>query len=113
MSECLFCKISSHDIPTEVRYEDNEVIAFDDIHPSAPIHILIVPKIHITGVETITNEDSGSIMKVFRVAQKLINQLKIGGSFKLVVNGPDVRHVNHLHFHLLAPIKTDNLENPN
>lgn len=106
MTECLFCKIARHEVDTAIRYEDDTVIAFDDIHPAAPIHILVVPKKHIVGLETISGDDHVGIMGAFRAVQELVDKLDLGGRYKLVVNGPDLRHVDHLHFHLLNR-KTD------
>jgi len=101
MTECLFCKIAGHEVPVVIRYEDDLVIAFDDIHPAAPVHVVIVPKKHITGLEAIGDDDHREIMGVFQAVQKLAENLNLGGQYKLVVNGPDLRHIDHLHFHLL------------
>jgi len=103
--ECIFCKIANHEIPTEAVYEDDDVIAFHDINPQAPIHLLIVPKKHITSIMEVAEEDGPIINKIVKVAQKLAKENNIDKKgFRIVVNTGDDggQTVKHLHFHLLG-----------
>lgn len=103
--DCVFCKIASRKIPTDLVYEDEEVIAFKDINSQAPVHLLIVPKKHIKSIMEIGDEDKNLVNKIFKVAQKLAqdNGLSSKG-FRLVINTGDDggQSVKHLHVHLLG-----------
>jgi len=103
--DCLFCKIVNKEIPSKIVYEDNEIIAFNDIHPIAPIHILIIPKKHIESAIDINECDEILIGKIFTVINKIASEKGIAQSgFRIVTNcGKDGgQEVKHLHFHLLA-----------
>jgi histidine triad (HIT) family protein len=104
MSECIFDQIASGKIPSDVVYQDDTVMAFKDIHPKAPIHILIIPKKHITSVAEINKEDLPIVAHMMEVANIVAKQQGAGGSFKLVINtGSEAGQVvMHLHMHLLA-----------
>lgn len=105
MEDCIFCKIIKGEIPSEKVYEDNEVLAFKDIQPAAPIHVLVIPKKHITNLMEISNEDSELMGKIVVVMQKIAKQLGVDEKgFRIISNcGPDSgQEVMHLHFHLLA-----------
>ncbi len=105
MSDCLFCKIAKGDIPTEFLYEDDKVVAFRDIEPQAPEHILIIPKEHIASALEINDANSHIPGHVFMVASKLANELGFAqNGFRIVNNcGKDGgQTVGHLHFHILA-----------
>lgn len=105
MADCLFCKIVSGDIPSEKVYEDDTVLAFRDIAPQAPVHILVIPKTHIKGAAAITAENSGLVAHCFEVIAKLGAELE--GGFRVVSNcGPNAgQTVPHLHFHILGGSK--------
>jgi len=101
MIECIFCKIIKKELPSEIVYEDEKVLAFKDIKPKAPIHFLIVPKIHI---ESIKSERSEEVVKdLIKAAKKIASQRNIQG-YKLVFNvgkeGGQI--IEHLHLHFLA-----------
>lgn len=103
--DCIFCKIAAHEIPTEAVYEDDYVIAFKDINPQAPVHLLIVPKKHIESIMEIEEENLEIISNVIKAAQNLARQNNIDKKgFRIVVNtgSEGGQTVNHLHFHLLA-----------
>lgn len=103
--DCLFCKIISGDIPSKKVYEDETVYAFYDISPMAPVHVLIVPKEHISSMNEVTPENSAVISHIFEVAAKLASELGIAESgYRVVSNcGKDAgQTVFHLHFHLLG-----------
>lgn len=102
--DCLFCKIVSGDIPCSKVYEDDMVLAFNDIDPKAPFHVLIIPKEHITSAADITAQNSGIVAHIFETAAKIASSNDLKGGFRLVTNcGEDGgQTVPHLHFHMLA-----------
>ena len=105
MSDCIFCKIINGEIPSSKLYEDDKVLAFRDIEPQAPQHIIIIPKQHIASANEISAENEEIIGKVFVVAAKLARELGFDNSGYRIVNncGADGgQTVKHLHFHLLA-----------
>lgn len=105
MEDCIFCKIIKGEIPSEKVYEDGEVLAFKDIQPAAPIHVLIIPKKHITNLMEVSEEDSELMGRIVEAIQKIAKQLGIAEKgFRIISNcGPDSgQEVMHLHFHLLA-----------
>lgn len=102
--DCLFCKIVNGDIPTNKIYEDDLVIAFNDIDPQAPVHFLVIPKKHIQSVDFINSENSTTIGRIFEVIAKLASQLDLTDGYRVVTNcGKDGgQSVGHLHFHILG-----------
>ena len=105
MSDCLFCKLAAGGIPSNKAYEDDEILAFHDIHPQAPVHILIIPKAHIAaGLGEITVENAALAGRCLAVAARLARELGLTEGFRVVTNnGPAAcQTVAHLHFHLLA-----------
>ncbi len=102
--DCVFCKIANGEIPSKKAYEDETVLAFYDLDPQAPVHILIIPKQHIQSVEEITPENSAVVGHIFEVAAKLAKENHLDGGFRVVSNvGKDGgQSVPHLHFHLLG-----------
>lgn len=106
--ECVFCKIANHEMPTQVQYEDEDVIAFNDIHPIAPTHILIIPKKHTTEFYEI--EDQQILNKLKDVAKQLIDKEGLmGKGYRVELNGGGAQLVNHLHLHLMGPIAKPNI----
>ena len=105
MNDCLFCKIIKGDIPSDKVYEDEEILAFKDINPAAPIHILVIPKKHISSLIDIEPEDEMLIGKIYSVINKIAEQKGVKEKgYRVIVNcGEDGgQEVMHLHFHLLA-----------
>jgi len=105
MSDCTFCKIISGEIPTEFLYQDEEMVAFRDIKPKAPVHILIVPKRHIEKLQEVSDNEKDLLGQMLLVAQKIAEREKIAESgYKVVVNCGEGagQLVPHLHFHLLG-----------
>jgi histidine triad (HIT) family protein len=102
--DCLFCKIISKQIPSTFIYEDEKVVAFKDISPQAPVHILIVPKEHIESNDDITERNSNIVGHVFFVAKKLAKELGLEEGYRIVNNCKDDggQTVNHIHFHVLG-----------
>ncbi len=108
MEDCIFCKISKGEIPSEKVYEDEEVLAFKDIHPAAPIHILVIPKKHIAKVTEIMPEDEALVGKMHTVINKIAKEQGFAeDGFRIIINcGRDAgQEVMHLHFHILAGTK--------
>ena len=104
MSNCLFCKIIAGDIPSNKVYEDDKILAFRDIAPQAPTHILVVPKAHIADVNGITAENSALIAHIFTVIPRIAEAEGLTGGYRVVSNcGADAgQTVAHLHFHILG-----------
>ena len=105
MENCIFCKIIKGEIPSEKVYEDDEILAFKDINPAAPIHILVIPKKHIKSLLDLEETDYELVAKIQKVINTLAKQLKIEEEgFRVIVNcGKDAgQGVMHLHYHLLA-----------
>ena len=103
MSDCLFCKIISGEIPSSKVYEDDRCYAFNDIAPLAPIHFLVVPKIHIVSVAEVNESNSPVVAHIFEVIAKITKEKGIE-SYRVVSNiGKQAgQSVPHLHFHVLA-----------
>ena len=105
MDNCLFCKIAGGQIPSNIVYQDEDVVAFEDINPQAPHHILLIPRRHIASMADLTEEDGPLLARLFMVAAKLAHKLGVDESgYRFVTNvGPDAgQSVFHLHFHLLG-----------
>ena len=104
MSDCIFCKISAGEIPSDKIYEDEKVIAFRDIHPQAPVHFLVVPKTHIKSAAELSAENSSIIAHCFEVIALLAKQEKLDNGFRVINNcGENAgQTVPHIHFHVLA-----------
>ena len=104
MENCLFCKIVGGQIPSTKVYEDETVLAFRDIAPQAPTHILVIPKCHIPSVDGITPENSAVVAHIFEVIPQIAAAEKLSGGYRVVSNcGADAgQTVNHLHFHILG-----------
>ena len=105
MSGCVFCKIAAGEIPCKKAYEDEDVLAFHDIHPQAPVHILVIPKAHAAaGAGEINESNSALAGRCFEVIARLAGEMNLSAGFRVVTNnGPAAgQTVPHLHFHLLA-----------
>ncbi|HEX3039274.1 MAG TPA: histidine triad nucleotide-binding protein [Caproiciproducens sp.] len=102
--DCVFCKIANGVIPSKKAYEDDQILAFYDLDPQAPVHILIIPKEHIQSVEEITPQNSAVVAHIFEIAAKLAKENNLTDGFRVVSNvGKDGgQSVPHLHFHLLG-----------
>ena len=103
--DCLFCKIINGDIPSSKVYEDDFVYAFNDISPTAPVHVLIVPKKHISTINDIEDNDSELIGKIFLVAKKIAKEKGLADDgYRIVTNCNKMagQTVFHIHFHLIG-----------
>ena len=105
MDNCLFCKIMKGEIPSTKVYEDDEILAFRDINPLAPVHVLVIPKKHISSLAELNSEDEALVGRIYTVMNKIAKQENVFESgFRVVVNcGEDGGQVvKHLHFHLIG-----------
>ena len=104
MSNCLFCKIVAGEIPSTKVYEDETVLAFRDIAPQAPCHVLVIPKAHISDANGITAENSAVVAHIFQVIPQIAKAEGLENGYRVVSNcGPDAgQTVQHLHFHILG-----------
>ena len=105
MENCIFCKIINKEIPSEIVYEDEKIIAFKDVNPAAPIHILVVPKKHIATLLEVSERDSSIIAEIYNTINKIAKENGFAeNGFRVIVNcGKDSgQEVMHIHFHVLA-----------
>lgn len=108
MGDCIFCKIINREIPSDIVYEDDLVIAFRDIQPVAPVHVLVVPKDHIPSCNEVEPQQEQVIGHVFTVCKKIADQLGVAADGYRIINncGEDAgQTVKHIHFHLIAGVK--------
>lgn len=105
MADCLFCKIINKEIPSEIVYEDDRLLAFRDINPAAPVHILIIPKVHIASLNDLDETNSDIVKDIALKAKELAEKEGIAESGYRIINniGDDGgQTVKHLHFHLMG-----------
>jgi len=102
--DCLFCKIIGGQIPSAKVYEDEQVYAFRDINPQAPVHILVVPKVHIASADEITAENSAAVAAIFTAIPKIAAAEGLANGYRIITNiGEDgCQSVKHMHFHILG-----------
>lgn len=105
MNDCVFCKIARGEIPKEFEYQDDKVLVFADIHPVAPVHLVIIPREHADDFYNVKNDSI--YLAVSRAIRKMIGQNKLmGRGYRIVMNGGGAQVINHLHFHLIGPISS-------
>ena len=104
MSNCIFCKIVNKEIPSDIIYEDDTILAFKDLSPQAPVHILFIPKNHIENIDSLTESDNELIGHIFSTIGLLSNELGLEEGYRVVVNNGSRggQTVGHLHFHVLG-----------
>lgn len=104
MSECLFCRIASKELDSEVVVETDRVLAFRDINPGAPTHVLVIPKEHIASARDLGSDQGGLLGEMFQVMAQIAGDAGLDNGYRVVTNvGPDAgQSVHHLHFHLLG-----------
>ena len=102
--DCLFCRIVAGEIPSEQVHADDDVVAFRDIAPRAPTHVLVVPRRHIADAQALTEADGELLGKLFAVIRSIADQAGLAKGYRVVTNvGPEAgQSVFHLHFHLLG-----------
>ena len=102
--DCLFCRIARGDIPSRKVYEDDEIYAFHDIHPARPVHLLVIPKRHITSLATVSAADVPVLGKVLAVANQLASENGSTDGFRVIINSGRIggQEVPHLHAHIVG-----------
>lgn len=101
--DCLFCRMVAGEIPCNKVYEDETVLAFHDIQPKAPVHVLVIPKAHLAGVRDVTAENSGAVAHIFAVIPQIAEKLGVADYRVITNNGAAAgQSVQHLHFHILG-----------
>lgn len=105
--DCVFCKIINGEIPSSLIYEDDQVIAFKDINPQAPVHYLVIPKEHIKSADYITEENKGLIGHIIFVVSKIAKEEGLEDGYRIINNcgGDGGQTVDHIHFHVLGKRK--------
>ncbi|GCF08548.1 histidine triad nucleotide-binding protein [Dictyobacter arantiisoli] len=103
-NNCIFCKIADGRIPSTIVYQDNEVVAFKDTNPQAPVHVLLIPRRHIASIAELTPEDEPVMSAIFAAAQNVARQAGVEQGYRFLTNvGRQAgQSVFHLHFHLLG-----------
>jgi len=102
MKDCIFCKIRDRKIPKEFTYEDKDIMVFPDIKPIKPVHLLIVPKVHISDFTALSDDELFG--KVRKVIQEMVRKQQIENSgYRVVINAGGAQAIDHLHFHLTGP----------
>lgn len=101
---CLFCRIVAGEVPSDRVYEDGDVIAFRDIHPQAPTHVLVVPRRHVPDVDTLADDDAGLLTALFAAVRRVAEQERLAKGYRVVTNvGAEAgQSVFHLHLHVLG-----------
>ena len=104
MDDCLFCKIARGEIPSRKVFEDDEIFAFHDINPARPVHILVIPKRHITSLATVSDADAPVLGRMLAVANKLASENGSTDGFRVIINSGRVggQEVAHLHAHIVG-----------
>ena len=102
--DCIFCKIVNGDIPSNKVYEDDNVLAFHDIAPQMPVHVIVIPKMHIASAAEVNEDNSAVIGHIFEVIPKIAKDLGLDNGFRIINNcGKDGgQTVGHIHFHILG-----------
>ena len=104
MTDCLFCKIANKELDSKIVHETENTLAFEDINPGAPTHVLVVPKRHIASAAELTAADGDLLGELFEAMAKVAAEAGNEGGFRILTNvGPDAgQSVHHLHFHVLG-----------
>ena len=107
MADCVFCMIANHQIPSNIAYEDNQIICFHDLEPQAPVHVLVIPKKHIESLDALTDKDRELIAHLMLKIKDIALELGLENGYRVVSNnGEDAfQTVKHLHFHILGKRK--------
>ena len=102
--DCIFCKIVAGEIPAKKVYEDELCIAFYDVNPQTPVHILVIPKVHVASVDEVSVENSSAVARIFEVIPKIAAKAGLTNGYRVITNcGEDAcQSVKHLHFHVMG-----------
>jgi histidine triad (HIT) family protein len=103
-ADCLFCRIVAGEIPSDRVYEDDAVVAFRDINPQAPTHVLVVPRRHVADAHAVTDDDGPLLAALFAAVRRIADEAGLGNGYRVVTNvGPEAgQSVFHLHLHVLG-----------
>jgi len=104
MDNCLFCRIARGEIPSRQVYEDDEIYAFHDINPARPVHLLVIPKRHITSLATVSEADTPVLGRMLALANRLATENGSPDGFRVIINSGRVggQEVSHLHAHIVG-----------
>jgi histidine triad (HIT) family protein len=104
MNDCIFCKIARSEIPSRKVYEDDEILAFHDINPQAPVHFMLIPKKHIASLGDATSEDAGVLGRMLAMSGKLAREQGSADGYRAIINTGHIgrQDVMHLHIHILG-----------
>ncbi|MBN8452737.1 histidine triad nucleotide-binding protein [Accumulibacter sp.] len=104
MDDCLFCRIVAGRIPARKVFEDDEILAFHDINPARPVHLLVIPKRHITSLATVSDADTAVLGRMLAVANRLATEQGSPDGFRVIINTGRIGHqeVQHLHAHIVG-----------
>lgn len=107
MTDCIFCKIANHELPSKIVYEDDKMICYHDIDPQAPVHVLLIPKKHIESLDDVNEEDRQLLADMMLKIKEIATELGLKNGYRVVSNnGEDaLQTVKHLHFHILGKRK--------
>ncbi len=107
MTDCLFCKIIAGEVPSEKVFENEKVLAFKDIHPATPVHILVIPKKHISGVDMLDADNVDAVKDVFLAIRQIAEDFHLDTGYRVITNVKEDggQTVRHLHFHILGGVK--------
>jgi histidine triad (HIT) family protein len=101
--DCIFCKIASGEVAKEFTYETDDVMVFPDIHPNAPIHLLIIPKLHVK--EFVAVDEDSLLLSLMKVVKEMVFKFGLEEKgYRIAINGGGAQQVHHLHIHLQGPI---------
>jgi len=100
--ECLFCKIINKKVPSDIVYEDEKILGFQNIQPEAPVHLLFTPKRHIEWKDYFDEKDLQLLARLIFVAKKIATEQKVNEAYKLIFNVGKIGHIPHIHLHLLG-----------
>lgn len=102
--DCVFCKIVAGEIPSEKVFENEKVLAFRDLNPQAPVHVLVIPKEHIPSTDAVTSENSDRVASVFEAILEVAKRCGLTNGYRVITNiGEDgCQSVKHMHFHILG-----------
>ena len=105
--DCLFCRIISGEIPSKTVYEDDSIKAFCDINPQTPVHILVIPKIHMASTDAVTPKNSYVVARIFEKIPQIAKEAGLSNGYRVITNcGEDAaQSVKHLHFHIMGGCK--------
>ena len=104
MDDCIFCKIARAEIPAKKVYEDDEILAFHDINPQAPVHFMLIPKKHIASLGDATSEDAGVLGRMLAISGRLAREQGSSDGYRTIINTGRIgqQDVMHLHMHVLG-----------